>query len=251
MGRLVHDAILQAAGGLRRTCGFSLFPHRLDLMGVGVAGGNTLTALPGPHLLEQAGSGGEVEPGLAGVGSEAPRAAGWPQKQVWIGECNMPLQDDTLREVWASDRSGRPLAAYLNPGDPDRGVGRSRNRGGRRIDAFASISGHEEEGGSPEVQRRPKQVCHPHLEMGQKGLPTVSRHKVGDLGGCGPPSAETGWGEFPGGFVFVFEERGICGYRMSRGGIWALGLWGIGCGHDAWEGSSFLTPRRRMQFPSR
>ncbi|XP_015975709.2 tubby-related protein 1 isoform X2 [Rousettus aegyptiacus] len=40
---------------------------------------------------------------------------------MWVGECDMPLQDDTLLEVWASD------------------------------------SGHEEEGGSPEVQRRPKQ----------------------------------------------------------------------------------------------
>ncbi|XP_015975711.2 tubby-related protein 1 isoform X3 [Rousettus aegyptiacus] len=76
---------------------------------------------------------------------------------MWVGECDMPLQDDTLLEVWASDRSGRPLASYLNPGDPDGGVGRNRNRGGRRINAFASISGHEEEGGSPEVQRRPKQ----------------------------------------------------------------------------------------------
>lgn len=102
----------------------------------------------------------------------------------------------------------------------------------------------------------PSRYVTPHLEMGQKGLPAVSRHKVGDLGGSGPPSAETGVGVgrgFPGGFVFVFvfEERGICRHGMSRGGIWALGLWGIGCGRDAWEGSSFLTPRRRLQFPSR
>ncbi|KAB0361881.1 hypothetical protein FD754_006037 [Muntiacus muntjak] len=41
----------------------------------------------------------------------------------------MPLQDDTLREVQA--------------------------------DAFATLSGHEEEGRGPEVQQRTKQVCHP------------------------------------------------------------------------------------------
>lgn len=145
---------------------------------------------------------------------------------MWIGECNMPLQDDTLREVWASDRSGRSLATYLNPGDPDGGVGRSRNRGGRRIDAFASISGHEEEGGSPEVQRRPKQVCHPHLEMGQKGLPTVSRHKVGNLGGGGPPSAEKGGerGSLEVWFLFLRKE-------VSAGIGWPgeeFGLWGFG-----------------------
>ncbi|XP_061002510.1 tubby-related protein 1 isoform X2 [Dama dama] len=44
----------------------------------------------------------------------------------------MPLQDDTLREVWASD------------------------------------SGHEEEGRSPEVQQRTKQVCHPRQKLRKK-----------------------------------------------------------------------------------
>ena len=61
------------------------------------------------HLLEPAGGGGEAEPGLAGArGREASRAAGRPEKWVQPGAGTMPLQDDTLREVWASDRSGKP-----------------------------------------------------------------------------------------------------------------------------------------------
>ena len=60
------------------------------------------------HPLEPAGGGGEAEPGLAGARGEASKAAGWPEQGLWIGAGTMPLQDDTLREVWASDRSGKP-----------------------------------------------------------------------------------------------------------------------------------------------
>ena len=61
------------------------------------------------HPREPVGGGGEAEPGLAGAGGrEASRAAGWPEKWVQPGAGTMPLQDDTLREVWASERSGKP-----------------------------------------------------------------------------------------------------------------------------------------------
>ncbi|XP_032720466.1 tubby-related protein 1 [Lontra canadensis] len=54
----------------------------------------------------------------------------------------MPLQDDTLREGTL--------------GGPEGGAG-GQKRGGRQTDSFATISGHEEESQSPEVQPRLKQ----------------------------------------------------------------------------------------------
>ncbi|EHH52976.1 hypothetical protein EGM_13525 [Macaca fascicularis] len=58
----------------------------------------------------------------------------------------MPLQDETLREVWASD------------------------------------SGHEEESLSPEAPRRPKQVCHPTWKGSRKMSPLcVNPRRVGGL----------------------------------------------------------------------
>ncbi|KAB0391564.1 hypothetical protein E2I00_000672, partial [Balaenoptera physalus] len=97
--------------------------------------------------------GGEAEPGLAGARGEASKAAGWPEQGLWIGAGTMPLQDDTLREVWASD------------------------------------SGHEEEGQSPEVQQRTKQVCHPCLEKRQKEPPMQGRRSES---GEGPPQQPLG-----------------------------------------------------------
>ncbi|XP_049509154.1 tubby-related protein 1 [Panthera uncia] len=70
----------------------------------------------------------------------------------------MPLQDDTLREVWASDRSGS-VPPHLNLPEPwgaqVEGLGKGRKRGGRQSDSFATLSGHEEEGS--DIQQRPKQ----------------------------------------------------------------------------------------------
>lgn len=65
----------------------------------------------------------------------------------------MPLQDDALREVWASDRCAVRTGAQMEGWE-------GQAKGGRRTDSFATRSGHEESG-SPEVQRRPKQVGHP------------------------------------------------------------------------------------------
>ncbi|KAK1338493.1 hypothetical protein QTO34_001610 [Cnephaeus nilssonii] len=61
----------------------------------------------------------------------------------------MPLQDDALREVWASDRCAVRTGAQMEGWE-------GQAKGGRRTDSFATRSGHEESG-SPEVQRRPKQ----------------------------------------------------------------------------------------------
>nr|XP_045368219.1 LOW QUALITY PROTEIN: tubby-related protein 1 [Camelus bactrianus] len=69
----------------------------------------------------------------------------------------MPLQDDTLREVWASDRSGRPPPRLPESWEAQmEGLGRDRKRGGGQIDSFAILSGHEEEDRSP-VQQSTKQ----------------------------------------------------------------------------------------------
>ena len=85
----------------------------------------------------------------------------------------MPLQDDTLREVWASDRSGS-APPHLNLPEPwgaqVEGLGKGRKRGGRQSDSFATLSGHEEEGS--DIQQRPKQVCRPCLERRQGEPPT-------------------------------------------------------------------------------
>ncbi|EPY84306.1 hypothetical protein CB1_000487007 [Camelus ferus] len=72
----------------------------------------------------------------------------------------MPLQDDTLREVWASDRSGRPPPRLPESWEAQmEGLGRDRKRGGGQIDSFAILSGHEEEDRSP-VQQSTKQTVY-------------------------------------------------------------------------------------------
>lgn len=105
----------------------------------------------------------------------------------------MPLQDDPLREVWASDRSGRHPHTHLDPGGPEAWVGRRVGKGEADPHSFATLSGHEEEGQSPEVQRRPKQVCHPAWKGGRKtpnykatqgGDPGAGRVPLSGLWGC-------------------------------------------------------------------
>ena len=166
---------------------------------------------------------------------------------VQAGERTMPLQDDTLREVWASDRCGRSPAAHLNPGGPTWRGWEGRGKG-TEMDYFATRSGPAEEEGSPEAQRRPKQVRHCRLGKRQRDPPTVSRSRVGDLGG-GPSAESRGvlprrvW------FACLFVCGKGCsggGHGASRGGIGALARW-------RWPwcvgGSSFLLPRR-LRFPS-
>ena len=137
------------------------------------------------HHLEPAGGGGVDEPGLSVEvgGREASRAAGWPER-VRGGEGTMPLQDDTLREVGASDRAGSPHIILPEPwGIQMEGLGRGRKQGGgRQTDSFVTLSGPEEEGRSPEVQQHTKPVCHPLLGSRWREPPTVNPGRTGGLG---------------------------------------------------------------------
>uniref|UniRef100_A0A8C0K2F3 Tubby-like protein n=1 Tax=Canis lupus dingo TaxID=286419 RepID=A0A8C0K2F3_CANLU len=72
-----------------------------------------------------------------------------------------------------------------------------QERGGRQTDASATLSGHEEEGQSPEVQQRPKQVCPPSAQDRPargpsgtaSGAPGLTR-PLGSAGRCGKAREE-------------------------------------------------------------
>lgn len=141
-----------------------------------------------------------------------------------------------LRQVWKA-----PTSPYLKPG----GGLRWRVWGGRQADAFATLSGHEEEGQSPEVQQRTKQVCHP----GWGG--DESPHAAQGIWepGPAPPSAASGGPYFPGslGFALFLQERGVWGGIGCPGE--ESGLWDIGGGHEAWEGVVHPRPRKERSSP--
>lgn len=134
-----------------------------------------------------------------------------------------------LRQVWKA-----PTSPYLKPG----GGLRWRVWGGRQADFFATLSGHEEEGRSPEVQQRTKQVGHP--AWGGDSPPTQHR---GSGSGPGPPQQPLGvltslevWA------LFCSCRKGVFGgHGMSRG---ESGLWDIGSVHETSEGVIHCVPGR-------
>ena len=101
-----------------------------------------------------------------------------------------------LRQVWKA-----PTSPYLKPG----GGLRWRVWGGRQADSFATLSGHEEEGRSPEVQQRTKQVG--HLAWGgDRGPPTQHRGSGSERGSL--------WGSllpWKFGLYFVLAGKGCLG----------------------------------------
>ncbi|XP_032319411.1 tubby-related protein 1 [Camelus ferus] len=108
----------------------------------------------------------------------------------------MPLQDDTLREVWASDRSGRPPPRLPESWEAQmEGLGRDRKRGGGQIDSFAILSGHEEEDRSP-VQQSTKQrqkLRKKRTEAPESPCPTGSKpRRPGGRRGAEPRGAPQG-----------------------------------------------------------
>ncbi|KAB1261182.1 Tubby-related protein 1 [Camelus dromedarius] len=110
----------------------------------------------------------------------------------------MPLQDDTLREVWASDRSGRPPPRLPESWEAQmEGLGRDRKRGGGQIDSFAILSGHEEEDRSP-VEQRTKQrqkLRKKRTEAPESPCPTGSKpRRPGGRRGAEPRGAPQGEG---------------------------------------------------------
>lgn len=125
------------------------------------------------------------------------------------------------------------------------GLGRGRKRGGRQTDSFATLSGHEEEGQSPEVPQRTKQVCHPYLEKRQKEPPTQHR---GSESGEGPPQQPLGLVASLEVFVlFCFCTKGVFGGMGCPGE--ELGLWGIGGGRGTREGVILPHPRKGRSSP--
>uniref|UniRef100_A0A8C9MCI7 Tubby-like protein n=1 Tax=Panthera tigris altaica TaxID=74533 RepID=A0A8C9MCI7_PANTA len=121
----------------------------------------------------------------------------------------MPLQDDTLREVWASDRSGSvpPTSTYLNPGGPRwRGWGRAGkgeedslipllpSADMRRKDEEEEEEDHEEEEEEEEEEKKekiplpPKKPPKEKTSAGIKERRAKAQGQKGDLGSPVPPS---------------------------------------------------------------
>ena len=139
-----------------------------------------------------------------------------------------------LRQVWKA-----PTSPYLKPG----GGLRWRVWGGRQADSFATLSGHEEESRSPEVQQRTKQVG--HLAWG---------------GDRGPPHAAQGIWERAGQPLGVLTSLEVwalfCSCRKGVfGGAWGVvrrnldfGTLEVSMRHGR---ESSIVPQEGAQFPSR
>ena len=140
-----------------------------------------------------------------------------------------------LRQVWKA-----PTSPYLKPG----GGLRWRVWGGRQADAFAALSGHEEEGRSPEVQQRSKQVCHPGWG-GDRAPP----RSTGDLGAGPAPLSSLCGSLLPWklGLCFLLAGKGCLGGIGCPGE--ESGLWDIGGGREAWEGVVHPRPRKGRSSP--